>query len=68
MMSRRTKDWLEAAGIRAVKTMAQTAVAAIGTAAALGEVDWTIAMSSAILAGVLSLLTSAAGLPELKGA
>lgn len=67
MMSRRTKDWLKAAGIRAVKTMAQTAVAAIGTAAALGEVDWTIAMSSAILAGVLSLLTSAAGLPELKG-
>ncbi|MCI9665049.1 MAG: hypothetical protein HFI46_14445 [Lachnospiraceae bacterium] len=67
-MSRRTKDWLKAAGIRAVKTMAQTAVAAIGTAAALGEVDWTIAMSSAILAGVLSLLTSAAGLPELKGA
>lgn len=68
MMSRRTKNWLKAAGIRAVKTMAQTAVAAIGTAAALGEVDWTIAMSSAILAGVLSLLTSAAGLPELKGA
>ncbi len=67
MMSRRTKDWLKAAGIRAVKTMAQTAVAAIGTAAALGEVDWTIAISSAILAGVLSLLTSAAGLPELKG-
>ena len=68
MMSRRTTDWLKAAGIRAVKTMAQTAGAAIGTAAALGEVDWTIAMSSAILAGVLSLLTSAAGLPELKGA
>lgn len=68
MMSRRTTDWLKAAGIRAVKTMAQTAVAAIGTAAALGEVDWTIAISSAILAGVLSLLTSAAGLPELKGA
>ena len=67
MMSRRTTDWLKAAGIRAVKTMAQTAVAAIGTAAALGEVDWTIAMSSAILAGVLSLLTSAAGLPELNG-
>ena len=67
MMSRRTKDWLKAAGIRAVKTMAQTALAAIGTAAALGEVDWTIAISSAILAGVLSLLTSAAGLPELKG-
>ena len=54
MMSRRTTDWIK--------------VAAIGTAAALGEVDWTIAMSSAILAGVLSLLTSAAGLPELKGA
>ncbi len=68
MMSGRTTDWLKAAGIRAVKTMAQTAVAAIGTAAALGEVDWTIAISSAILAGVLSLLTSAAGLPELKGA
>ena len=68
MMSRRTTDWLKAAGLRAVKTMAQTAVAAQGTAAALGEVDWTIAMSSAILAGVLSLLTSAAGLPELKGA
>ena len=68
MMSRRTTDWLKAAGIRAVKTMAQTAVAALGTAAARGEVDWTIAMSSAILAGVLSLLTSAAGLPELKGA
>ncbi len=67
MMSGRTTDWLKAAGIRAVKTMAQTAVAAIGTAAALGEVDWTIAISSAILAGVLSLLTSAAGLPELKG-
>ena len=61
-------EWTKRAGIRAVKTMAQTAVAAIGTAAALGEVDWTIAMSSAILAGVLSLLTSAAGLPELKGA
>ena len=68
MMSRRTTDWLKAAGIRAVKTMAQTAVAAIGKAPAQGEVDWTIAMSSAILAGVLSLLTSAAGLPELKGA
>ena len=68
MMSRRTKDWLKAAGIRAVKTMAQTAVAALGTAAALGEVDWPISVSSAILAGVLSLLTSAAGLPELKGA
>ena len=67
MMSGRTTDWLKAAGIRAAKTMAQTAVAAIGTAAALGEVDWTIAISSAILAGVLSLLTSAAGLPELKG-
>ncbi len=68
MISKRTADWLKAAGIRAVRTMAQTAAATIGTAAALGEVDWTIAMSSAILAGVLSLLTSAAGLPELKGA
>lgn len=60
-----TKEWLKAAGIRAIKTVAQTAVATIGTAAALGEVDWLMVGSAALLAGILSLLTSIAGLPEL---
>lgn len=58
--------WIHAAGIRAIKTVAQTAVATIGTAAVLGEVDWVIVGSASVLAGVLSLLTSVAGLPELK--
>lgn len=57
--------WLKAAGIRAVKTVAQTAVATIGTAAVMGEVSWPMVGSAALLAGVLSLLTSLAGLPEL---
>ena len=57
--------WLHAAGIRALKTVAQTAVATIGTAAALGQVDWRLVASASVLAGVLSLLTSVAGLPEL---
>ena len=57
--------WLHAAGIRAIKTVAQTAVATIGTAAVLGDVDWLMVGSAAVLAGVLSLLTSVAGLPEL---
>ena len=59
------KNWLKAAAVRAVKTVAQTAVATIGTCAAMGEVDWLIVGSSALLAGILSMLTSVAGLPEV---
>lgn len=59
------KTWAKAAGVRAIKTVAQTAVATIGTAAVLGEVNWVMVGSAAALAGVLSLLTSVAGLPEL---
>ena len=58
--------WLKAAGVRAIKTVAQTAVATIGTAAVLGDVNWVMVGSAAVLAGVISLLTSVAGLPELK--
>lgn len=58
------KKWFKAAGIRALKTIAQTAVATIGTGAALNEVDWKLVLSASILAGVLSLLTSLAGIPE----
>lgn len=58
--------WCRAAGIRALKTMAQSAVSIIGTTSLLGEVDWSVVCSTAVLAGLLSLLTSAAGLPELK--
>lgn len=60
------KFWIKAAGIRAIKTVAQTAAATIGTAAALGDVNWVLVASASALAGVLSLLTSVAGLPEVK--
>ncbi len=60
-----TKNWLKAAGVRAIKTVAQTAVATIGTAAVIGEVNWVMVGSAAALAGILSLLTSVAGLPEV---
>lgn len=59
------KVWAKAAGIRAIKTMAQTAVATIGTAAVLGDVNGPMVISASVLAGVLSILTSVAGLPEL---
>lgn len=64
-MSEKTKRWIKAAGIRAIKTMAQTAVATIGTAAVLGDVNGPMVISASVLAAVLSLLTSVAGLPEL---
>ena len=60
------KKWAKAAGVRAIKTVAQTAVATIGTAAVLGDVNWIAVASAATLAGVLSLLTSVAGLPEVE--
>jgi len=60
------KVWAKAAGVRAVKTVAQTAVATIGTVAVLGAVNWTMVVSASVLAGVLSMLTSVAGLPEVK--
>ena len=67
-MSEKTKTWLKAAGVRAVKTVAQTAVATIGSSAVLSAVDWKMVVSASVLAGVLSLLTSVAGLPEVKQA
>jgi hypothetical protein len=60
------KKWIKAAGIRALKTVCQTMVATIGTSAVLSQVDWKMVVSSGILAGILSLLTSLAGLPEVE--
>ncbi len=64
-MRDKTKTWARAAGIRAIKTVAQTFVATIGTAAVMGEVNWPMVASASVLAGILSLATSVAGLPEL---
>lgn len=60
------KNWLKAALVRAIKTIAQTAVATIGTCAVMGDVNWLMVGSASLLAGILSLLTSVAGLPEVK--
>lgn len=62
----KSKEWWKAAGIRALKTVCQTAIATIGTAAVMSEVNWCIVASASVLAGILSLLTSLAGLPEVK--
>ncbi len=66
-MKVKLREWMRAAGIRAAKTVAQTAAATIGTSAVMGEVNWIMVGSAALLAGILSLLTSVAGLPELNG-
>ena len=61
-----TKEWLKKAGVRAVKTMAQTFVATVGTATAMGVVDWKMVLSASVLAGILSIATSVAGIPEVE--
>ena len=61
-----TVKWLKAAGIRAIKTMAQAAIATIGTSAAMGDVNWVIVVSTSALSGILSILTSIAGIPEVE--
>ncbi len=65
-MSDKFKNWIKAAGIRAIRTVAQTAIATIGTAVALGDVNWIYVASTSALAGILSMLMSIAGLPELE--
>ena len=65
-MSDKAKKWIKAAAVRAIKTVAQTAVATIGTAAVMGDVNWVMVASASVLSGVLSLLTSVAGLPEVE--
>lgn len=66
-MIKNWKNWLKAALVRSLKTIAQTAVAAIGTSVAIGDVNWVMVGSTSLLAGILSILTSVAGLPEVKG-
>ena len=65
MKNRDLKQWFKAAAVRAIKTVAQTAVATIGASAAMSEVDWKFCLSAALLAGIVSILTSVAGLPEV---
>lgn len=65
-MKKMILEWMRAAGVRALRTVAQTAAATVGTAVMLGEVNWTAVVSAAALAGILSLLTSVGGLPEVK--
>ena len=65
-MKKNFKLWLKCAGVRALKTVAQTAIATIGTSAVISEVDWIMVLSASLLAGILSLLTSIAGIPEVE--
>ena len=65
-MKENFKLWIKCAGVRAIKTVAQTAVATIGTSVAIGDVNWAMVASASVLAGILSILTSIAGLPEVK--
>ena len=65
-MKNNIEKWIKCAGTRAIKTIAQTAIATIGTSMAMGDVDWLVVGSSSLLAGILSLLTSVAGLPEVE--
>lgn len=66
-MNENFRKWIKCAGVRAIKTVAQTAVATIGTSAVMGDVNWIAVGSASLLAGILSILTSIAGLPEVKG-
>ena len=66
-MGKNARKWARAAGVRAVKTLAQTAAATIGTTAVMSEVDWAVVASASVLAGILSMLTSVAGIPEADG-
>ena len=61
-----TKEWIKKAGVRAIKTMAQTFVATVGTATVMGAVDWKMVLSASVLAGILSIATSVAGIPEVE--
>lgn len=65
-MSDKTKLWIKSASVRAIKTVAQTAIATIGTSAAMGDVNWVMVGSASLLSGILSILTSVAGLPEVN--